>query len=126
MLTQAMQALGHASEIDQIMSDYGLFITNGLCPMASDPTLAQSYLPYTFGFHQIVNGLGGVWDSAAAQWFDPPGSIYQNPPMGWQLPAYWQTWPGMTGLVNRHQGSFFSEIVNMQAPPTVRVIQEVK
>jgi len=68
------------------------FITNRLCGIGNDATISSNYSFYDFNFHSIAvtSSPQIVYDATCAQWMDFAGASYQNPPMGWGKPQYWQ------------------------------------
>lgn len=96
----ALSGLGVSIETRQLIASWPLgFLTNNVCPIGSDSTLIGNYTgqngnppPYKFGMHQpcFVSASGPVYDPVIAHWRDLSGAPYQNPPMNWPWPGYWQ------------------------------------
>lgn len=89
----ALSSIGVSIETRQVVSNWQFgFLTNHHCPIGSDSTNILNYQPYVFTMHQpcFVSASGPVYDAALGQWRDLSGSAYQNPPMNWAWPGYWQ------------------------------------
>jgi|GEM_PF-5353937 len=82
---------GHSPAIKRVIIPGGdpAFKTNKTCPSSLIPTIPSMYSQYVFNFHQIAF-LSGVVDTTSAHWTDSNGSLYQYPPVGWDLLSFWQ------------------------------------
>lgn len=89
----ALSSIGVSIETRQVVPNwqYGL-LSNHHGPIGSDSTMVGNYQPYEFLMHQpcFVSSSGPVYDAALAQWRDLAGAQFQNPPMNWPWPGYWQ------------------------------------
>jgi len=89
----ALSSIGVTMETRRLAPSWSLgCLKNNHCPIGSDSTMIENYSPYSFNFHQtcFVSATGPVYDAAIAQWRDLTSSSYQNPPMNWSWPGYWQ------------------------------------
>lgn len=75
------------------------FQTTPICAIGSNAANDASYVNYMFGMHQIDNGLSGVYDACAAQYYDLSGNSWKKPIYGWLLNGYWQTQQANNNIV---------------------------